>query len=383
MAFTAKQIYTVVNEVAKQAYGDKTVSTIDLQGVISLGNKVLSSETDKELFMNTLINRIGVTIIGNRKYTGALKNIVRDNMEYGAIVQKLYIAPFDMQGNDSWTPKQGDPISFGSVNIPIAKQYLFENRDVFQLTVSIPDHQLKTAFTGAEPLAAFISAIYVSMETSVEQAIENMSNLCIANFIGEKIKAQDDITNTRTHCINLREQYNILNGTTLTTSQCMNSPEFLRYASREMKIIMKRIQKLTSMYNTEGLKRFTPENELNLLLLTDFVTASTYNMQADTYHNELVSLPNFSEVPYWQGLGDGSFTDVSSIKLTLASGGETFAKDGIIGMLFDTQALGVFYNRRESKAFYSPNQEITQKYEKVEMGYFNDLTENAVVFAIY
>ena len=39
-------------------------------------------------------------------------------------------------------------------------------------------------------------------------------------------------------------------------------------------------------------------------------------MESDTYHNELVKLPRYEEVNYWQASGTGfSFEDVSTIDI--------------------------------------------------------------------
>ena len=44
-----KQIYNIVNAANKQAFGQNAIEVIDLQGVISTGNTVLSTAQNKDL----------------------------------------------------------------------------------------------------------------------------------------------------------------------------------------------------------------------------------------------------------------------------------------------------------------------------------------------
>ena len=380
MALKLNQIYNIVNNVAKQAWGENAVQAVDLTGVIAMGNKILSSESDKELFMNTLINRIGKVIISSRPYSGFARNIIKDEMEYGSVIQKIYIEPFEAEVNQSWNIAKGTELSQGVVTPPEAKQYLFEVKDVYQFTVTIPDYQINTAFTNESTLSAFISAIFVSMETSITLSIDNMINMCIANFIGEKIHYQAQPEAKGVHAINLLDLYNKAYTLELTPEDAIKNQDFLRFAGQQIKIHMKRMESMSTIYNTEQLKRHTPSDYMNVYLLTDYASANATYLESDTFNRELVELPGYTEIPYWQGQGtNATFKDVSSIDIT-TSNGNAVKKSYIIGFIFDREALGVFFNRRKATSFYAPRQEVTQYFEKLDMGYFNDLSENGVVF---
>lgn len=380
MALKLNQIYNIVNDVAKQAWGENAIQAVDLTGVIAMGNKILSSDADKELFMNTLVNRIGKTIISTRPYSGFGRNIIKDTMEYGSVIQKIYIEPFEAEVNESWNIAKGTEVVQGVVTPPEVKQYLFEVKDVYQFTVTIPDYQINTAFTNESTLSAFISAVFVSMETSITLSIDNMINMCIANFIGEKIHYDAQPDNSGVHAVNLLGLYNSAYGLDLTPEDAIKNQDFLRFAGQQIKIHMKRMESMSTLYNTEQLKRHTPSDYMNVYLLTDYASANATYLESDTFNRELVELPGYTEIPYWQGQGENaSFTDVSTINVT-TSNGHSVNKPYVIGFIFDREALGVFFNRRKATSFYSPRQEITQYFEKLDMGYFNDLSENGVVF---
>ena len=62
------QVFTLVNSIAGQALGTQAITAVDTQSLVTLGNQVLSSNTNKESFLNTLVDRIGKTIISSRSY---------------------------------------------------------------------------------------------------------------------------------------------------------------------------------------------------------------------------------------------------------------------------------------------------------------------------
>lgn len=56
--------------------------------------------------------------------------------------------------------------------------------------MTIPDNQLRTAFTNETEMAVLIDAIFTSMDNRMEQALESCGNLTRANFIARKLKRQ-------------------------------------------------------------------------------------------------------------------------------------------------------------------------------------------------
>ena len=86
---TVNQIYSLINEVSKQAFGEKAITVADTSTLVSLGDSVLSSEQDTDLFTNTLVDRIGRTVFSVRRYMARDEGMVREPCECGCIVQKI------------------------------------------------------------------------------------------------------------------------------------------------------------------------------------------------------------------------------------------------------------------------------------------------------
>ena len=87
-------------------------------------------------------------------------------------------------------------------------------------------------------------------------------------------------------------------------------------------------------------------------------------------------------VAFWQGSGTGyAFGDTSKINIKTASGHNVTAS-GILGVMFDRDALGVCNIDRRVTTNYNPKAEFYTNWYKFDAGYFNDFNENFVVFFV-
>lgn len=378
---TPQQIYIIVNSVAQQMYGTTAPQITDMQGIVSLGNDVMSSSTDKDNFLNVLVDRIGKTIISQRAYSANVASLINDAFTFGAILQKIYVAPIKSQKSNQWGLTQDTSVDQYVINKPTVKQKLFDKRTTWEITITIPDFQLSSAFTSETEMATFIDAIYLAIRNSQEVYLAGIAEMCYANMIGERV------VHTMLHgghtVVDLLLAYNSQMGTNLTTSQAMTSMDFLKFASMTINLYVKRMGNMSNIYNAENYSRFTPKDRMRVIMLADFTSAVTSYLQSNTYHDELVALPEYSEIPYWQGIGAGSsnFDYTGTIAVTTASG-YTLKQTHVICMLSDEEAIGLTYDNRRSKSAYNADGEYTNMFEKADMGYFNDLSENCVVFTV-
>ena len=88
----------------------------------------------------------------------------------------------------------------------------------------------------------------------------------------------------------------------------------------------------------------------------------------------------YDSVAYWQGAGESfDFDDTSAINIKLDAE-NTVSKKGIIGVIYDYEAMGVTLNERRSTSERNNHDEYTNYYNKANIGYFNDMSENGIVF---
>lgn len=379
-----KQIANFVNEISKQAYGETAVQATDLTGLIAMGNSVLSSETSTDAFLRTLLDRIGRTIISMRAYKSDAADIMLNTFDYGCVLQKITVQPMSATTAPQWDLTAGESVDQYIITKPTVNQKLFDGLTVWEMDITIPDYQLRTAFTSFEQTAAFIDSIFMAMSNSFELQLERTREMAIANFIGEKIYAQTQAaTQNGIHCIHLLQSYNSEMSTTITAAEAMHNLEFLKWSTRKINLFVDRFKKMSKLFNTENYARFTPREDLRVTMLADFTTAAAYYLQSDTFHNDLTQLPLYREIPYWQGSGqEYSFAETSTIDIT-TSDGHAVKQTGVVCLISDIEAIGMTCDYRRLRTS-PPNGrgEYTNYFQKADVRYYNDLSENGLVFTV-
>ena len=379
---TVNQIYGIVNDAASEALGEKAIAIKDTAGFVSLGDVVLSSDTNKEQFYRALVDRIGRTVIAGRAYVAKKRSVKRDEMDWGLIYQKISYKKRDAVENPTWTSNtQADPF-----NVEIqteAVQKLFSVMSTYSFEDSIPDVQLFTAFTSASAMGAFISGIYTNMDNYMALAEENLNDMAVNTYMaGALIKGKPAQKR------NLLSEYNTANETTLTAEQALKNVDFLKFAGREIKTTISNMTRMSTIFNAEGMPRHTPEDKMVVEVLGQFASAMSTYLESDTYHKELVALPNYEEVTYWQASGEGfAFNDVSKINIKNAhlavaetNPTGTVEQSGIIAFVHDYDAVASVIYKHRRNSIYNPRAERLNIFDKAEQGYAVDLSENGVVF---
>lgn len=381
---TVNQIYLMVNDAASEALGEKAITAKDTASFVALGDKVLSSDTDKEQFYKALVDRVGMTVIASRKYEAKKRSVKRDELDWGLIYQKISYKKRDAVENPSWaTETQANPFD---VEIQTeAVQKLFAVMSTYSFEDSIPDGQLFTAFTSASTMGAFISGIYTNMDNYMQLAEENLNDLAVDTYMaGALIKGKAPQKR------NLLTEYNTANDTTLTAEQALKNADFLKFAGREIKTVIGNMTRMSTIFNAEGFPRHTPEDKLVVEVLGQFASAMSTYLESDTYHKELVALPNYEEVTYWQAPGESfAFEDVSKINITNShlavqesNPTGTIEQSGIVAFIHDYDAVASVIYRHRRNSIYNPRAERLNIFDKAEQGYAVDLSENGVVFII-
>lgn len=377
---TVTQVYSLVNNVAKMALGEEAISVCDVSSLVALGDAVLSSDKNTDVFMNTLVDRIGRTVFSVRNYTASYPDVVKHPFEFGCIVQKIYVDLPESKQNNAWEiGKNNYTPAYAPVVKPTVKQKLFNGISTWEIDITIPDDILKTAFTNATSMAVMVQAIFTAIDNKMELDLENMVNLTRASFIARKIKGGKPCG-----AINLLTEYNTETNASLTVSSCLRNPDFLKWASMNISLWLNRMSRMSTLFNEEAYKRHTPKDDLVFTVLDNFASATAAFLESDTYHNELVKLPRYNTVPYWQGSGtDYDFESVSKINVKLNSADEEATTyTGVIAVAYDYEALGVTLNNKRETTERNNKDEYTNYYKKANMGYFNDMSENGIVFYI-
>ena len=199
---------------------------------------------------------------------------------------------------EAWEVGQGafTPTIY-KIDKPTVHKGFFKNVQAWEIDVTIPDVMYKTAFNSESQMAAFLTAIYDTIATSLEMQLENDIRISIMGFIGEKVNDGNGI-------VDLVALYNDFAATPVSTAaEALATPDFYKFSGMVMRNYIKYLGKPSVLYNMASRVRATQKEDLHVLMLTEFASAYTTYLSADTFHDELVKLPLYSEVEYWQGTG--------------------------------------------------------------------------------
>lgn len=393
-----KRIYTLINSVSGEVLGKTDIVTEDLTGIVDLGEEVFNQKA-VDNYVKSLVNHIGKVIFVNRPYAGKVPSVLMDAWEFGSVLEKISADVPEAEENDSWNLTDGTSYDQDVFHKPTVTAKFFNSKVTFEVPVSITERQVKESFSNAAQLNGFISMIYAAVEKSMTIKADALIMRTINNMIAETVLADAkafgataagdmagaDLSSASTaRCVNLLKLYNDKTGasTKLTAAKAITDPDFIRFASYIMGTYADRLQSISTVFNVGGKERFTPKDMLHVVLLSDFAKAAQTYLYSDTFNRGDVLLPQAETVPFWQGSGQNyEFASTGNINIK-ESGGKAVEISGVLGVMFDRDALGVCNLDRRVTTNYNAKAEFFNNYYKFDAGYFNDTNENFVVFFI-
>lgn len=374
------QLNEIVLSVYKQITGNTEVTQIDASNIVDIGKQILDT-TDVDNYVKTLTDKIGKTIFVNRKYQGNAVNVLMDKWEFGSVLQKIDVSIDDtsITTNDSWNLTKGNTYSQDKFYSPIVTAKLYNKKVTFEIDVSFTELQVKSCFNSMEELNNFVSMIYNAVENSFTVKLDGLIMATINSMSAKTLLTKDSNTS-----VNLLQLYKekFVNDTNITKDNALTNAEFLKFASMVVNTYVDRMSKISTLFNIGKQQRFTPRESLNLVMLSDFKSSCQSYLQADTFHKELVELPNAETVPYWQGTGTKyDFDSISKINVKLDST-NTIEQSGVLAVMFDKNAVAVCNEDRRVTTHYNAKGEFYTNFYKFDCSYINDTNENYVVFYI-
>lgn len=380
-----KQIYDIMNTVTDEVLGTENLVKEDLSNVVDIGNEIFNASA-VDNYVKSLVNHIGKVVFVNRPYAGSAPSVLMDGWEFGSVLQKINAELPEAQENESWDLVDNASYDPNVFKKPQVSTKFFNKKVTFEIQMSFTEMQVKESFSSVEQLNGFMSMLYTAIDKSMTVKLDSLIMRTINNMIGETVYSEYGTANinskSTTKAVNLLYLYNQQYSKSLTAAAALTDPDFIRYAAYVIGMTANRMSKISKIFNVGGKDRFTPADYLHVVMLTDFKKAADVFLQSGTFNDEFTRLPKAEEVPYWQGSGTGyAFADTSKVYIKTASGhDETIT--GVLGVMFDRDAVGVTNMNRRVTANYNPKAEFFNNWFKYDAGYFNDLNENFVVFFV-
>lgn len=373
------QIYGILNDVVAQGIGQTAIAAVTESNLISLGNTVLSSNTNTEAFLNALVQRIGRTIIRYRKYENKLRGMILDDFEYGAIVQKIRIAIPAAEPDESFGLTDGVAVDHYKVRKPEVQQKLFVTRTPYQYCVTIQRVHLKEAFLSESAMASFISGVFGEVRNAIDLGLERLARNAFNNMIAESYGAT--AANPKQNVVNLGTLYREINENAPDTAAgLMNDNDFLRFAVSTINTRIDMMQEM-SVLNTpdaSALPTFTPKDRMHIYIMSNFKRRLETVVQYAAFNEMLVDVAGNESLTYLQNA-----QSPNSISVARASDGTNIAVDNIVGLVYDRDACGCYkWDEEVATTPINAGGLYYNTFYHLKQLWFNDLSENFIVFTL-
>ena len=373
------QIKDLVNNSLKEVNGSSVLLKEDLSNVVDIGKELLNND-DIDNFVKKLVDRVGKTVFNDRLYQGSAPSVLMDAWEYGSVVEKIDSDLPKVEENDSWKLEDGKSYDQDIFYQPKVSAKFFNSKTTFDIPMSFTKMQVESAFSSPSELNSFISMLMVKTQNAMTVNLDGLIMKTINNFTANVINAKKGM-----QVVNLLDLYNKTAQTKVTVDNALTSPDFIKFANFMINTYRDRLTKMSTLFNQAGLNKFTPVDNQHLVILSDLASASKVYLESDTYNQDNVKINNYDTVPYWQGSGTTyNFKDTSKIDIAIKDGTQTkeVIQTGILGVLFDTSALGVSCQNPRTTTAVNARAEFYTNFNKYDAMYYNDLNENFVVFMI-
>lgn len=374
-----------LNDIISQATGKTAIGAIN-DNFVSVATTALGIAPDD--LLNAISQVISRTIFSIRPYNRKFAGLFVDNMKWGNHVRKINIGDKDWEQNVSYDLTDGQSIDADIVSKPDILQTNFYGQCVYSKHYTIFRDQLNIALQNADEFQRFYTMLVQNTMDMIEQCHENTARATICNFIGGKVKS--DTSNV----IHLVAEYNGVTGLKLD-SETVKKPEnfvpFYKWAFSRIKTISGLMTERSLQYHINitghNIMRHTPVQNQRLYLYTPEMNNVESTIFSSIFNEQYLKMMDYEGVNFWQSIQTPMGINVQA-RYMLPTGGITTDSEGtetsnILGVLMDEEAAGITtYGARTATTPYNARGEYTNVWWHFNDRYWNDFTENAVVFLL-
>lgn len=376
----------VLNSIIGQATGKLNIAELDGAAFTSVATTALGIAPDA--LLNAISQVISRTIFSIRPYNRKFAGLFVDNMKWGNHVRKINIGDKDWETNVSYDLTDGESIDADIVSKPDILQTNFYGQCVYSKHYTIFRDQLNIALQNEEEFTRFYTMLVQNTMDMIEQCHENTARATICNLIGGKVKG--DTSNV----IHLVTEYNGVTGLELD-SESVKKPEnfvpFYKWAFSRIKTISGLMTERTLQYhiNVTGhnIMRHTPVQNQRLYLYIPEMNNVESSVFSSVFNEQYLKMMDYEGVNFWQSIKTPMGVNVKSRYMkpdgTITEETAATATSNIFGILMDEEAAGITtYGARTATTPYNARGEYMNVWWHFNDRYWNDFTENAVVFLL-
>lgn len=256
---------------SSQDYQERIPTAVDTN-IQTVGNAILSYDPTTNEFINTLINKIGLTLVDMKIAKNKLAIFKKGMLDYGDTIEEIFI---EMAKGTDFNPERAETEVFKRVK-PNVKTLFHKINAQMMWKVTVQRNQLKRAFQSESSFSRFVSGIVQTIYNGrVFDEYVNMKQLfteCIAN-----------------------KQAVIVPSVSFPTDQT-TAKEFVK----AIKSVSKGMTYMSDEYNHAKVQTFTETSDQVLLIHKDAnievsaeLLASAFNKGEFDYNTQVVEVDSF------------------------------------------------------------------------------------------
>ena len=393
------QLSTVLTAITNQATGVNNIAPVDTASFVSVAQMALKTGYDP---LTTAISQVlSRTIFSVRPYTRKFKGLNVSNQRYGNHVRKLLTIDKPFEDDDRLKLVDGESIDQYKVNKPKVLQTNFYGASQYQKSVTIYKDQLDCSFSSPDEFAAFISMYLQNASDMIEQAHEETARATINNLVSGIYAAETTTGTANTmaksnggkRAVNLLTLYNQTNGSVLKVADVFkaeNFESFVKFAFSTINTLADLMTDRNSLFSSQltnyTVIRHTPKDRMKFYLYTDLVNKIDSEVYSTVFNPDFLRLVDFEKVNFWQSALNPSQIQSKPVMLnkdgTLNTVGAVRI-DNVFGVLFDEEAAGyTTVNEWSQPSPFNARGGYYNQFWHFTDRYWNDFTENAIVFYI-
>ena len=397
---TFNQLSIVLRDVVAQATGKKAIAPIDTASFVSVATTALKTGYDP---LSTAISQVlSKTIFSVRPYSRKFKGLNVSNQRYGNHVRKLVTIDKPFSTDDDRTELvDGASVDQYKVNKPKVLQTNFYGANVYQKSVTIYKDQLDCAFSSPDDFASFISMVMQNASDMIEQAHEETARATIGNLIGGIYAMETDknpetemaAANGGRRAVNLLQLYNQQTGKTLKVADVFkeeNFEGFVKFAFSTINTTADLMTDRNTLFSSQltdyPILRHTPKDRMKFYIHTDLVNKINSEVYSTVFNPDFLKMVDFETVNYWQSALSPNTVNVKPTVLNKNGSliaATTVNMPNVFGVLFDEEAAGyTTVNQWSQPSPFNAKGGYYNQFWHFTDRYWNDFTENAVVFYI-
>lgn len=396
---TNTDVYTIINSMAAQMYGNTAVTAVDTTTFATVGENML--RTGYESTLDALSTVIGRSLTAIRPYKSKFNIVTADTMRFGQILRKISYFTSDFEQSQDWNTNlsasgldDGQSIDHYKIKKRYPLEMNFCGNKVLQTHVTRFRKQLRQAFRSEADFAAFYEGIAIEVANELEAKKEAEARALVLNHIGAVYTAGTDAMKR-----NLTKEYNEEFGTTYKTADLLGAHlnDFLAFFVSTVKKTVEYMEENTELYhltpnkmddsgNKLKLLRHTPRGMQKFVLNKNFIFDAEARVLPAVFNKEYLSLDNYEGVMFWQSPTSPYEINVKPNYLDIATGQSKDATEAVnlkyvLGMIFDRDALNMEIHAED--VITTPVNAAGDYYNTYyhwAKQYNDDLTENTVLF---